>query len=272
MLEDIAVLTTGTMIAEDLGIEARERDSSDARQGQARAHRERKHDDHREGAGKKQDDEGRIAQIKAQIEETTSDYDKEKLQERLAETCRRGRRDPRRRFDRGRGQGKEGSRSTMRCTRRRAAVEEGIVPGERRAKQLLPRPRPRSASSATRMPTSRPASTSCSGRSRLVRSARSPRTQASRARSWSARSRRTSLRLTGSTCPDRAICRRDETPRQARRLAKVVRRRAAGRRGQSPLITMITSRRCRMVAETPKKEGGPSHARRRDGRYGLLIN
>ena len=47
MLEDIAVLTAGTMIAEDLGIKARERDPSDARQGQAGAHREGKHDDHR---------------------------------------------------------------------------------------------------------------------------------------------------------------------------------------------------------------------------------
>ena len=63
--------------------QARERDPSDARQGQARADREGKHHDHRRRR-QEADIEGRIAQIKAQIEETTSDYDKEKLQERLA--------------------------------------------------------------------------------------------------------------------------------------------------------------------------------------------
>ena len=63
--------------------QARERDPSDARHGQARAHREGEHHDHR-WRRQKQDIEARIAQIKAQIEETTSDYDKEKLQERLA--------------------------------------------------------------------------------------------------------------------------------------------------------------------------------------------
>jgi chaperonin GroEL len=55
------------------------------------------------GAGAKKDIEGRIPQIKAQIEETTSDYDKEKLQERLAKLAGRGGYHPRRRLDRGRG-------------------------------------------------------------------------------------------------------------------------------------------------------------------------
>jgi hypothetical protein len=65
--------------------QARERGPSDARQGQAGADREGKHENTTiiGGGGKKSDIEGRIAQIKAQIEETTSDYDKEKL-ERLA--------------------------------------------------------------------------------------------------------------------------------------------------------------------------------------------
>jgi chaperonin GroEL len=83
MLEDIAVLTAGTMIAEDLGIKL---DNVNLQMlGKAkRARIEKENTTIIDGAGKKQDIEGRIKQIKAQIEETTSDYDKEKLQERLA--------------------------------------------------------------------------------------------------------------------------------------------------------------------------------------------
>ena len=83
MLEDIAVLTAGTMIAEDLGIKL----ENVTLQMLGRAKRVRIEKENTtiiEGAGKKQEIEGRIAQIKAQIEETKSDYDKEKLQERLA--------------------------------------------------------------------------------------------------------------------------------------------------------------------------------------------
>ena len=83
MLEDIAVLTAGTMIAEDLGIKL----ENVTLQMLGRAKRVRIEKENTtiiEGAGKKQDTEGRIAQIKAQIEDTTSDYDREKLQERLA--------------------------------------------------------------------------------------------------------------------------------------------------------------------------------------------
>ena len=83
MLEDIAVLTTGTMIAEDLGIKLE--NVTLQMLGKAKRVRiEKENTTIIEGAGKKQDIEGRIAQIKAQIEETTSDYDREKLQERLA--------------------------------------------------------------------------------------------------------------------------------------------------------------------------------------------
>ena len=83
MLEDIAVLTAGTMIAEDLGIKLE--NVTLPMLGKAKRVRiEKENTTIIEGAGKKQDIEGRIAQIKAQIEETTSDYDKEKLQERLA--------------------------------------------------------------------------------------------------------------------------------------------------------------------------------------------
>jgi chaperonin GroEL len=83
MLEDIAVLTAGTMIAEDLGIKL-ENVTLQMLGTAKRVRIEKENTTIIEGAGKKQDIEGRIAQIKAQIEDTTSDYDKEKLQERLA--------------------------------------------------------------------------------------------------------------------------------------------------------------------------------------------
>jgi chaperonin GroEL len=83
MLEDIAILTAGTMIAEDLGIKLE--NVTPAMLGKAKRVRiEKENTTIINGAGSKKDIEGRIAQIKAQIEETTSDYDKEKLQERLA--------------------------------------------------------------------------------------------------------------------------------------------------------------------------------------------
>ena len=83
MLEDIAVLTTGTMIAEDLGIKLE--NVTLQMLGKAKRVRiEKENTTIIDGAGKKQDIQARIGQIKAQIEETTSDYDKEKLQERLA--------------------------------------------------------------------------------------------------------------------------------------------------------------------------------------------
>src|SRR6202140_1868815 len=83
MLEDIAVLTAGEMIAEDLGIKLENVPLQML--GRAKKVRiEKENTTIIDGAGKKQDIQGRIAQIKAQIEDTTSDYDKEKLQERLA--------------------------------------------------------------------------------------------------------------------------------------------------------------------------------------------
>jgi chaperonin GroEL len=83
MLEDIAILTGGTMIAEDLGIKLE--NVTVQMLGKAKRVRiEKENTTIINGAGKKADIEGRIGQIKAQIEETTSDYDKEKLQERLA--------------------------------------------------------------------------------------------------------------------------------------------------------------------------------------------
>jgi chaperonin GroEL len=108
MLEDIAILTGGQMIAEDLGIKLE--NVTLAMLGKAKRVRiEKENTTVINGAGKKGDIEARIGQIKAQIEETTSDYDKEKLQERRQA---RGRRcgDPRRRRDRSRSQREEGPR------------------------------------------------------------------------------------------------------------------------------------------------------------------
>jgi chaperonin GroEL len=83
MLEDIAILSSGQLISEDLGIKL-ENVTLDMLGKAKRVRIEKENTTVIDGAGKKKDIEGRIAQIKAQIEETTSDYDKEKLQERLA--------------------------------------------------------------------------------------------------------------------------------------------------------------------------------------------
>ena len=83
MLEDIAILTGGQMISEDLGIKL----ENVTLKMLGRAKKvviEKEKTTIVDGAGAKKEIEGRVAQIKAQIEETTSDYDREKLQERLA--------------------------------------------------------------------------------------------------------------------------------------------------------------------------------------------
>src|SRR5262249_39287167 len=83
MLEGIATLTSGTMISEDLGIKL-ENVTLNMLGRSKRVTIDKDNTTIVDGAGKKADIEARIKQIKAQIEETTSDYDKEKLQERLA--------------------------------------------------------------------------------------------------------------------------------------------------------------------------------------------
>ena len=127
MLEDIAVLTAGEMIAEDLGIKLE--NVTLQMLGRAKKVRiEKENTTIIDGAGKKADIQARIAQLKAQVEETTSDYDREKLQERLAKLAggvaviRVG------------GatevevkEKKDRVEDAMHATR--AAVEEGIVPG-----------------------------------------------------------------------------------------------------------------------------------------------
>src|SRR5262249_56492723 len=83
MVEDIAILTGGTVISEDLGIKLENVKLNDLGKAK-RVVIEKENTTIVEGAGKKPDIVGRCTQIRAQIEETTSDYDKEKLQERLA--------------------------------------------------------------------------------------------------------------------------------------------------------------------------------------------
>ena len=83
MLEDIAVLTGGRLISEDLGIKLENIKLEDLGRTK-RATVDKENTTIVEGEGKQADIKGRIAQIRRQIEETTSDYDREKLQERLA--------------------------------------------------------------------------------------------------------------------------------------------------------------------------------------------
>jgi chaperonin GroEL len=127
MLEDIAILTGGTVISEDLGIKLET--VTMAMLGKAKkVIIEKENTTIVEGAGKKADIQGRCGQIRAQIEETTSDYDREKLQERLAKLAggvaviRVGGATEVEVKDR-----KDRVDDALHATR--AAVEEGIVPG-----------------------------------------------------------------------------------------------------------------------------------------------
>ena len=133
MLEDIAALTGGQVISEDLGIKL-ENVTLNMLGRAKRVSIDKDNTTIIDGAGKKKDIEGRINQIKAQIEETTSDYDKEKLQERLAKLVGRGGDHQGRRLDRGRGQGAQGpgrrrlTRHARGCRRRhRSRWRRGAV-------------------------------------------------------------------------------------------------------------------------------------------------
>jgi chaperonin GroEL len=127
MLEDIAILTGGKMIAEELGIKLENVTLKDLGQAK-RVIVDKDNTTIVEGAGKKSAIEGRISQMRAQIEETTSDYDREKLQERLAKLAG------------GVAVVKVGAATEVEMKEKkarvedalhatRAAVEEGIVPG-----------------------------------------------------------------------------------------------------------------------------------------------
>src|ERR671938_1780099 len=84
MLEDMAILTGGQVISEDLGIKL-ENVTLEMLGRAKRVRVEKENTTIIDGAGRKEDIQGRIQQIKVQIDETTSDYDREKLQERLAQ-------------------------------------------------------------------------------------------------------------------------------------------------------------------------------------------
>jgi chaperonin GroEL len=127
MLEDIAILTGGQLISEDLGIKL-ENVTLNMLGRAKKVIIEKEKTTIVDGAGKKKDIEARVAQIKQQIEETTSDYDKEKLQERLAKLAG------------GVAVIKVGGATEVEVKEKRdrvddalnatrAAVEEGIVPG-----------------------------------------------------------------------------------------------------------------------------------------------
>ena len=155
MLEDLAILSGGTLIAEDLGIKL----ENVTLQMLGRAKRVRIEKENTtiiDGSGKKSDIEGRVAQIKAQVEETTSDYDREKLQERLAKLAggvaviRVG----------GSTEvevKEKKDESTTRCTRPRPRSRKASFPAEALRSCA---PRPPSASSAAKTPMSRRASIS----------------------------------------------------------------------------------------------------------------
>ena len=127
MLEDIAILTGGQVISEDLGIKLE--NVTLAMLGRAKkVHIEKENTTIVEGVGEKADIQGRCNQIRAQVEETTSDYDREKLQERLAKLAG------------GVAVIRVGGSTEVEVKERkdrvddalhatRAAVEEGIVPG-----------------------------------------------------------------------------------------------------------------------------------------------
>jgi chaperonin GroEL len=127
MLEDIAVLTGGQMISDDLGIKF-ENVTLDMLGKAKKVRIDKDNTTIIDGAGKKKDIQGRVAQIRAQIEETTSDYDREKLQERLAKLAggvaiiRVGGATEVEVKER-----KDRVDDAMHATR--AAVEEGVVPG-----------------------------------------------------------------------------------------------------------------------------------------------
>ena len=151
MLQDIAILTGGQAISEDLGIKL-ENVTLDMLGKAKKVMIDKENTTIVNGAGKKADIEARIAQIKAQIEETTSDYDREKLQERLAKLAggvaviRVGGATEVEVKER-----KDRVDDAMHATR--AAVEEGILPGGGvallRASEALKKVRTRTRTSGT---------------------------------------------------------------------------------------------------------------------------
>ena len=127
MMEDLAILTNGKLLSEDLGIKLENITMEDLGQAK-RVVIDKDNTTIIEGAGSAQDIEGRVKQIRTQVEETTSDYDREKLQERLAKLVG------------GVAVIKVGAATEMEMKEKkarvedalnatRAAVEEGVIPG-----------------------------------------------------------------------------------------------------------------------------------------------
>ena len=241
MLKDIATLTGGNVVAEELGIKLEQLTLKDL----GRAKRITIDKDNTtivDGEGKREDIEARIKQIRAQIEETTSDYDREKLQERLAKlvggvavinvgaATETEMKEKKARVE-----------DALHATR--AAVEEGIVPGGGvaylRALAALKKLDVPEAISASAWRSSRRRSSS--------RRAASPRTPAGTARSWSRRS--TTARAPTASTP-RPRCYEDLEKAGVIDPTKVSR--TALQNASSVASLLLTTEA--MVAEKPKKK------------------
>lgn len=193
MLEDIAILTGGQVISEDLGIKL-ETVTLNMLGTAKKVHIDKENTTIVDGAGNGDDIKGRVKQIRAQIEETSSDYDREKLQERLAKLAG------------GVAVIRVGGSTEIEVKERkdrvddalhatRAAVEEGIVPGGgtalARATKLLP-------TCTTTTTTSALVATSSSAPCRLP-CARSPSTRVKMVRLSPTRCSKTLTTTSGST-------------------------------------------------------------------------
>ena len=199
MLQDMAVLTGGQVISEDVGLKL-ENTTLDLLGSAKRVIITKDNTTIVDGAGTEDDVKGRIAQIKAEIENTDSDWDREKLQERLAKLAG------------GVAVIQVGAATEVELKEKkhriedagrsvRAAIEEGVVAGGGTA---LIRARGTSGRSSSRSrATSRPAPSWCGSRSSR-RPATSPRTPGSRATSWFVRSRPRPATTVSTPRPERS--------------------------------------------------------------------
>ena len=245
MLEDIAILTGGQLISEDLGIKLE--NVTLPMLGRAKRVRiDKETTTIIDGAGAKADIEARIAQIKAQIDDTTSDYDREKLQERLAKLAG------------GVAVIRVGGATEVEVKEKkdrvddalnatRAAVEEGVLPGGGVA--LLRAIKALEAVKTT-TPTRRPASTSSARRSR-PRPARSSTIPAPTAR-WSSAS---CSRI--PTMPMATMRRRASMATWSSSASSIRPRSCAPRLQDAASVAglMITTEA--IITEQPKKESAP---------------
>ena len=175
MLQDLAILTGGEVISEDLGIKL-ENVSIDMLGTSKKVSITKDDTTVVDGAGTKKDIEARVGQIRAQIEETTSDYDREKLQERLAKLAG------------GVAVLRVGGATEVEVKEKKDRVDDALnsrraLPSKKascRVAAYRSSRRPTLSRSRATTPTRKPASTSCAARSRR-RSARSRKTPALKA-------------------------------------------------------------------------------------------